>query len=279
MKKLLILAAIAALTTLPVPAEATGINLLTVPTTVVVTGNIGGTATVSTGAQLSGTGRFPAFVQIGQPGGSVVGEQAYNTTANLSTATGGDYNNGSSAVWNHEITKSDLTASGGYYTFFLDINEANNSADQYLSLDQIVISAGSTANLSTETQAPGTIKTIWAMNSLTADLTTNTSTPLVQHILLNYNNFPGSGWADMVLKVPTTAFSGVSSGDFIYLFSAFGYLGTTDVAGTPASAIWGQSDGFEEWAYSSALVPDGGITAFMLGLSMLGLGALRRFRR
>ena len=44
---------------------------------------------------------------------------------------------------------------------------------------------------------------------------------------------------------------------------------------------WGVSDELEEWAIQRELgpLPDGGIAALVFGLSMLGLGVVRRFRR
>jgi hypothetical protein len=53
----------------------------------------------------------------------------------------------------------------------------------------------------------------------------------------------------------------------LYLYSAFGTAHSS-------------SDGFEEWAVlvgeNGGSVPDGGVTAGLLGLALLGLGAIRR---
>jgi PEP-CTERM motif len=216
------------------------------------------TAFFSEGGTLSGTGVFPAFVQV-HPGGSAVTEAAYNTTAN----NVGD--NGSSDTFNHSIQFQDLVLVniGGtnYYQFLLDINEANNVTDQYLSLDDLVVVTSTVANQST-TPLPtgGSPKTIFDLSA-------------ANNIALNFNLEPGSGKYDMNFFVPVSLFTAqnVQPTDFVYLYSAFGGLGSitdnthagfyrdpvtlNNVATILPQGNYGASDGFEEWALNKTSVP------------------------
>jgi hypothetical protein len=264
MKKLLILTVVVTLTLLAVPATASEVVLLTANSSGSLVGSIGGTALFQQHGELSGTGVFPAFVQVAG-GGSPTVHEAYNT------GTNNVYDNGSSPTFNHAITLSqvgtDLT--GLYYEFFLDINESDNTADKYLSLDALVVSTGTDPNPSTETPSPGITR--WAMASTDV-------------ILLNYDLESGSGDADMIFRVPKTAFANVALTDNVYLYSKFGSLGLSSLYPTASpitGANWGNSDGFEEWAYSreKVEVPDGGVTALMLGMSLLGLRFVSRRRK
>jgi len=208
-------------------AEASTINL----TTAGSSGTLIGGALVTQGAQLSGTGVFPAFVQIG---GNNPIHSAYNTTVN------GVLDNGSSNNFNHQIQVGNLVLVnvGGtnYYQFLLDINE-NNAAngDQYLSLDDIIVITSTTANQSSTPLPAGTER----FNMDSSDV-----------VALNYNLETGSGRADMIFYVPVSRFAGALVTDYVYLYSSFGALGVVaagNLAGIPAGT-YGASDGFEEWA-------------------------------
>lgn len=214
----------------PRPAEAEYIDL----TTLDAMGDANG-ALFFQNVPLSGTGRFPAFVQIeGQPD-----FEAYNTTVN------DVLNNGSSDTFNHEISISELpihTVGGiDYYSFYLDINESNGmgqsvEADKFLSLDEIQIYTSNVANQSTGD--PSTLGTlVWDLDGL-GDST----------VLLDFNLGTGSGRADMELLVPVSLFSG---GPFVYLYSQFGGVGTVaanELFDGSKAGNYGASDGFEEWA-------------------------------
>jgi hypothetical protein len=228
-------------------------------------GAVGGTALFEQGRTGSGTGVFPAFVQI--VGNNPV-KEGYNTTAN------NVLDNGSSPQHNHEITLGsvEVVVRGGvsYYQFILDANEVNNASDRYISLDDLIVVTSTTPNQSqTDPHNLGTVR--WEMNAPT------------DHILLDYNLESGSGFGDMRFLVPVSAFQGALSSNYVYLYSKFGVLGTncasTGSAACKAGGNYGASDGFEEWAYnlgSTVVVPDGGSTIGLLGLAMLGVGFLRR---
>jgi hypothetical protein len=210
-------------------AEATTLNLTVSGATGTLVGVApsGGTAVFIQGAQLSGTGVFPAFVQV--TGNDAI-KDAYNTTVN------GVGDNGSSDSFNHEIQLSALpifTFNGiNYYSFFLDINENNNTAlDQFLTLDKLVVLTSATANQSTTPLPTGTVR--WEMNA-------------ADNIGLNFNLEPGSGRADMEFLVPVSNFAGVAQTDFVYLYSMFGSGGINPANLPPGN--YGNSDGFEEWS-------------------------------
>jgi hypothetical protein len=258
-----VVAAIVLFNTLP--AQATTLDLTVAGTSGPLTGTVGGTAQFIQGAQLSGTGVFPAFVQI--TGNDPI-HDAYNTTVNNTN------DNGSSATFNHEIRIMDLPVfvfNGiAYYSFFLDINENNNAAlDQYLSLDKLTVITSTTPNQSSEPLPTGITR--WNMSA--ADV-----------ILLNFNLEPGSGRADMEFLVPVSAFVGALPTDFVYLYSQFGALGETDPAGSGPFGNYAASDGFEEWSLGqgegSVLLPEPN-SLVLLGSALAGiaLAARKKFRK
>jgi hypothetical protein len=235
-----------------------------------VAGTAGGTAIYSISSAGSGTGIFPAFVQV-QHNGT---ESGYNTTVN------NVLNNGSDATHNHEIQAGNISVAviGGkqYFQFNLDINESHGgtsggtAADAYISLDSLKIYTSSTPNQSvTDPDLLGTKQ---------YDQGDHT-------ILLNYGNFSGSGKSDLVVFIPVWA--GVNPSDYVYLYSAFGGAGvlaagagtgTLSAAGTYGSPAgdYGTSDGFEEWSNSlggaslSAPAPSGTALA-LCGIGFVGV--------
>ena len=250
-------------------ASAANYSLETAGSSASIDGTIGGVALFTQASTLSGTGVFPSFVQLQATGQATV-ESGYNTTVNNVGS------NGASDQFNHEIQVSNLSTVtvGGtaYYQFFLDINEANNATDRYLSLDDLVVRISGTPNQST-VPLPAVGTTVWSL-------------PTDTHILLDYSLEAGSGKADMTFLVPVADFTaaGATTSSFVYLFSEFGELGVLASGGVGANGVafaagnYGASAGFEEWATGLATpgVPDGGMTLGLLGLGMLGLGMLRR---
>jgi hypothetical protein len=246
-------------------------------------GTIGG-AIFSQGAQLSGTGVFPAFVQVAG-GGSPTVHAAYNTTVN------NVLDNGSSSTFNHQILYSQLVTVSvngqNYFEFFLDINESNNASDKYLSLDELRVFSGAVAINQSTTDVDGVAP--FPLGTLRYDMDAGSAG---NGILLNYDLETGSGRADMVFLVPT--WTGNAT-DAVYLYSKFGVLGT----GTPtcnhtggvtggasgcgvAGGNYGASDGFEEWALGTggSVIPEPSTYAlYALGATMLFVSGWWQKRR
>jgi hypothetical protein len=225
--------------------------------------------------QPTGTGVFNTFVEIGQPGGNVDVEDAYNTTVN------NVLDNGSADQHNYSITLGDLsyTTYNGfdYAVFALDINEDSghprgDEADSFLSLDDVQIFVGGTANGSSD-MPDGTL--VYQMGDFEENW-----------VALDYSLNNGSGSGDMLLYVKKSAFDDFIDTDVVTLYSMFGTAGLVNTFGdgdptTPdLLGDFGQSDGFEEWGLVSGtsvtVVPEPG-SAILFGAGMLIVN--RRLRR
>jgi MYXO-CTERM domain-containing protein len=159
-----------------------------------------------------------------------------------------------------------------YRQFFLDINETNNAADQYLSLDTLIITLGGNGK-------SGDYGTVDPGSSGIATVYSLTGGP----VLLNYDLFNGSGkGVDLTILIKDSLFVGAAT-DKLNLFAQFGITG---VSGT---RDYGSSDGFEEFFVGSAVNCDtnpndpacqppptsGGIPEpSSSGLSLMALGLL-----
>jgi hypothetical protein len=238
-------------------------------TTLGSTGTINGALFYQTNPQSTGTGVIDSFVQS-IPGGVATTSHAYNTTVNMVL------DNGSSDQFNHSITLGlvPIFDIGGteYREFLLDINETNSAGDEFLSLDEIQLFVGGTANSSVETFTGGILD---HDGTLIYQLDAGGN----NWVALNYALNPGSGAGDMFFYVPNSLFSGFGDSSVVTLYSAFGDEGVVDPPGSAPAGNYGQSDGFEEWALREATgtsVPDGGATVLLLGSAFLGLAVLQR---
>jgi len=246
MRKALIAAVAIALST---AANATDVDL----TTAGSTGTVNGALFFQIDAQSTGTGVIDPFVQLDDNDGDSNG---YNTTVNSVL------DNGAADNFNHELllTSVPVVNIGGvdYREFLLDINETGE--DPFVSLHEIQLFTSDTANQSVETFTGGILDLADA--TLIYDLDALEDSV----VELNYSLNTGSGSGDVLFYVPDSLFTG--TGDFVYLYSAFGSLNDEEA-------------GFEEWAIVEGglgVVPEPA-TVVLLGLGLAAAAARQRFAR
>jgi hypothetical protein len=281
LKGALALAAALALTTTSALASTTPVVDLTTSDSGNVTGDVGGTAIfANTVVHTSGTGVFDPFLTLernASGGNNTYWEQAYNTDGHTAL-----YMDEQRPEWNTRLTLGSLAQVnvGGslYYAFILDANEpgANKSL---ISIDNIRVytsssdNTGSVKNNINNLDNLGTLR--WAMND---PAVANGNLNGAQWVKLdaNQNNIGlnangGSGYADMVVYIPVSAFGNASASDFVWFYNLNGleYAADPDL---------GAQAGYEEWKAVENIVsvPDGGTTLAMIGIAITGLGVLRR---
>ena len=239
-----------------------------------------------------GTGVFQPFVRIQQNGDGNCSapciESGFNTdgTARFETKDAGASN------WDHSLLLSNIgtdTVGGVKYRIFaLDINEANNSTDRFLSLDKLQVYMGGSGNLDTfsETAPDGSCgsscglqnaKLIWDMDGTPGSATDRT-------VGLDYSLNNGSGKGiDLTVRLRDDLFD-PANGQYVYLYSSFGATGkiknnnwsaegsppNTSPVGLLPDGNYGQSAGFEEWSTKVGRAPE----PMTLGLLLVGLTAL-----
>jgi hypothetical protein len=241
----------------------------------------------------SGTGVFPAFVQV-NPGGSpdATFEQGYNTTVN------NVFDNGSSDTFNHELQFGNVGVTTicdaqnhctDYVGFTLDVNQTSDNPK--ITLQDIQVFVSTSANQSVESFT-GSGLVNFADSQLVYRLDSNTD------ILLDYSLNNGSGTADMTMLIPFNTYfapafaalfsapgsntAAAENGAYVYLYSSFG---------SPPAGNFAANDGFEEWAHFNGnpvgepgcvpsaennfcqpeSIPEPGSVS-LLGLALLGLG-------
>jgi hypothetical protein len=227
----------------------------------------------------SGTGVFDPFLTLERTaaGGNPAGkERAYNTDGHSAL-----YLDQQRPAWNTYLHLGDLavvTVNGGrYYAFELDANEPGNNKS-LISVDNVRIytstadNTGLVQNNEANLDSLGTLR--WAMNT---PLKNGNNYDADNWIKLDSNLSDelkkangGSGYSDLILYVPTSAFNGVSANDFLWFYNL---NGVHDVA----------EAGYEEWraalGRSAPTVPDGGSTMTLLGSALGALGLMAHKRK
>jgi len=231
----------------------------------------------------AGTGVFDPFLTLerdanAHPRGV---ESAYNTDGHSAL-----YLDQQRPEWNTRLILGDLavtTVNGGsYYVFELDANEPG--ADKSLiSLDNVRIytsaddNTGLVKNNENNLDLLGDLK--WAMNDplkVGGDYKADNWIKLDANLsdqLKKANG--GSGWSDMLLYVPTSAFAGALPTDFVWFYNLNGVH--LDADGNLAAEA-----GYEEWRATfkeGVSVPDGGATLILLGSALTALFGYRRFTK
>jgi len=252
-----------------------------------VAGAVGGNGIVADHwTQPAGTGVFEPFLTLDSNGGinnstGLAGvEQAFNTDGHTAM-----YLDELRPEWNRRLTIGDLAKidvnGTAYYGFILDANEPGGAKSK-ISIDNVRIYTSATDNTAavgddiTKLDQLGALR--WALNDPTllpsGDFKTANWIKLnaaQENVAFNGANPPngGSGQSDMILYVPVSAFNGASDSDFLWFYNL---NGAQETAETLATA------GYEEWRAVTGpqAVPDGGTTAALLGLAVIGLAGIRR---
>lgn len=231
-------------------ANAGSLDLTTAPSTGFINGAFFGTFD----GRPAGTGFIDSFVRIRRNGT----EQGYNTTV----ASNGDlpfdelFGNFTRDITLGEIPTVDFNGTL-YKQFILDINEPNNDPSSLLSLDAVQIYMGAGGQNTTNIGTLGTL--VYDMDGA-GDM----------DVLLDFDNFTGSGQFDMEMLVPLANFNGFNDSDNVILYSHFG---ANQMSG------FASGDGFEEWAVLLDSAPPIIPLPSAAGLGLAGLAGLGFIRR
>ncbi|TWU28420.1 PEP-CTERM sorting domain-containing protein [Bythopirellula polymerisocia] len=230
-------------------------------TTLGNTGNIGVGFFDTNVQQATGTGGFDTFSQQ-SPQGNGTTSHAYNTTVNNTL------DNKASDNFNRSILLSDIpiqNLSGvPHRRFSLDINESKGNGDEFLSLDEIQVFVGGTANSSVTSFTAGIL-------DHDGTLVYRMDTGMDNWVALDYSLNDGSGSGDMFFYLPDSLFDSFSGPDVVTLYSQFGLQGV-DPAGFTGN--FGASANFEEWGLPAVAVPEP--CSLLIMVVSLGFISLRR---
>jgi len=169
----------------------------------------------------TGTGNINTFVRV----------QANDTERGYNHSLGHNLPWDTKAgIHTHDIQYQDLVVRNvlgiDYFEFLLDINEAANDDNRWLSLDNVQIFTRNSPITSPDEDLSGLGEQRFDSDSgPDGDVTVN----------LDYTRNNGSGSGDMFLLVPVALFAGSVPEDYVYFYSLFGGLNPSDA-------------GFEEWA-------------------------------
>ena len=164
-----------------------------------------------------------------------------------------------------------------YFSFLIDVNEPNDSGKSQISLDSLKIYTNPTPVAEITN-----IANIGSLGTLKFDL------ELAPDTFVTYNDVnQGSGRADIMLNIPTSAFAGVDYNEYFYMYQHWGAYYTSNGTNNPNDDINYQGQGgYEETAIGQGTpynpgnitpVPEPGGIAGLMGL--LAGGALLRSRR
>jgi len=210
------------------PAQATIVDLIHGDS-----GAINGALFDFTTAQPTGTGVIQPFLRVQND----PVEQGYNTSG--APVPFDD----KAGPWTHDVTFAGLQATTvivgntSYFKLLLDINQANSHP--LLSLDQLQFYTSPTGSqTTTNVSSLGTLRYSFSPGDA---------------VYLDASRNHGSGSGDMFAYLPTSAFAGTSSSDFVYLYCHFGNTHPSN-------------DGFEEWSLVVSPVPEASTFFPVIGL-------------
>jgi hypothetical protein len=196
-------------------------------------GTINGAQFDWTPAQPTGTGNIQPFLRVQND----PLEQGYNTSG---APVPFDDKIG---AWTRDVTFAGLQATTvivgntSYFKLLLDINQSNSHP--LLSLDQLQFYTSPTGSqTTTNVSSLGTLRYSFSPGDA---------------VYLDASRNHGSGSGDMFAYLPTSAFAGTSSSDFVYLYCHFG-------------STHPSNDGFEEWSPVVSPVPEASTFFPVIGL-------------
>jgi hypothetical protein len=210
-------------------------------------GSIGDAQFVFTQPQPTGTGVIQPFLRVQND----PAEQGYNTS-------GGTPFDDKAGPWTHDLSFGDLQTSTvvlngtSYFQLLLDVNEPGGNKS-VITLDQLQFYTSSHGSLTTtDISSLGTLRySFGAGDAVTLDAARN----------------HGSGSGDMYAYIPTSAFAGTDSSDFVYMYVHFGDADPSQ-------------GGFEEWTLvaNASPIPEMGTFFPVIGLivAVFSTRALRR---
>ena len=210
----------------------------------------------------TGTGVFDPFLTVERRGGGSI-EAGYNTDGHTAL-----YLNQQRPTWNTLLRRNELAEiivnNTAYYGFELDSNEPNAANKRNITITEVQIYTSTADNTAAVANDVGNLS---ALGTLRWDM----SDTIILNSAVDVAN-GGSGFSDMMLYVPVSAFAGAGANDFIWFYNV---NGSVDLVGTQASEA-----GFEEWrAVQGLSVPDGGSTLILFAFALMGCGLVtRRFK-
>lgn len=223
--------------------------------------------------QPSGTGVLDPFLRVQRNGT----EQGYNTTQPNAGALPFQEIFG---IWTHDLSFGSMQVVNGTYNFVLDIGEpvstAQGSQQSLISLDGLKLYVTNTPG-----QNSNSVDGNGDANGISGTLLWNMDALADNYVLLDANRDgnPGNGVSDMLMQIPTSVFSGVTSSQYIILWSRFGLM---DAANAGAESF----GTFEEWANLTTSNGGGGgggggsipepASLLLMGAGLIGLSLARR---
>jgi hypothetical protein len=236
-------------------AKAAIIDLTTTGTVIVPSPS--GPALFSTDfTKATGSGAFDSFLRVQDD----PNEKGYNTSTN------GVMDNKDGA-FTKDIRISNLATVDGYYSFVIDVNEANspNNPDALITLDTLKIFTSTTGGQSVTNIAD-------LQGVLRYDLDA-----LEDNTVRYIDGNSGSGQADVAFMIPISAFGGALPTDYVILYAEFGFANEPGFNGVTNA-------GFEEFKIAPGIIiniPEVASVLPLMGVLGMILGGrhLRRPRR